>query len=148
MCIRDSIGTVASPALRDWILDYRRIGGDCGDWARLAQGTSEVNDASLGTFDPTLLLNGLYELKLKARDRFGGLSETVAPVTVHGDMKVGEFTFSTQDLSIQLPGLSLELTRTYHSTKKCADDFGHGWDLDINAVRLFKNAKLGDCLLY
>jgi hypothetical protein len=65
------IGSVSSPALRDWTLEYRRLGDECGVWLRLAQGSSDVANASLGTFDPTLLLNGHYELKLSARDRFG-----------------------------------------------------------------------------
>ena len=141
------VGTVDGPRLAGYVLDYRKLDG-CGEWVPFASGFTPVLNGALGTFDPTQLLNGLYQIRLNAREANGGVVTAVQDVVVHGDMKVGEFTFSTQDLSIQLPGMSLEVTRTYHSTKKCADDFGPGWDLDINAVRLFKNARLGDGWFY
>jgi RHS repeat-associated protein len=137
------MGTVESPSLRDYRLEYRQVGATCDDWVTFATGSASASNTTLATFDPTQLLNGIYELRLVAREALKTTYSANTTVVVDGDMKVGEFTFSTQDLSIQLPGLSLDISRTYHSTKKCADDFGPGWDLDINAVRLFKNAKLG-----
>src|SRR5207302_10384407 len=54
-------GTVQCPNLHDFRLDYRRSGGDCPEWVTFATGNAQVTAGALGTFDPTVLLNGLYE---------------------------------------------------------------------------------------
>jgi RHS repeat-associated protein len=142
------VGTVDSTALRKWTLEYRRLGDECGVWVVFASGTAVVENDALATLDPTLLLNGIYEIRLRAFDRFGGATETVTTVSVDGDMKVGEFTFTSSDVTIDLPGLSLDVRRTYRTAKRCADDFGPGWSLDVAAVKLVKTSTMGDGWLY
>ena len=105
--------------------------GGRGGPPTLATGTTPVADAPLGSFDPTLLLNGLYELELTATDFQGQqVSDSIA-VTVEGQMKIGHFTLSFVDLAIPVSGLDIEIVRTYQSRDKQQRDFGVGWSLDI-----------------
>jgi hypothetical protein len=82
---------------------------------------------ALATFDPTLLINGHYELRLSARDRFGAVSTITGNVAVEGDMKIGHFTVAFQDLQVPLAGIPLTVTRTYDGREQCPGDFGYGW---------------------
>ena len=52
-------GTVSGEALAAWALSFRAEGETT--WTPLASGTTSVESGPLGTFDPTLLLNGPYE---------------------------------------------------------------------------------------
>jgi hypothetical protein len=80
-------GTVQSVILQNWTLQYRLKPSEEEifnsqfsifnlQWTTLATGSTEATAAPLATFDPTLLLNGLYELQLTATDLVG---RTTAP---------------------------------------------------------------------
>jgi hypothetical protein len=163
-------GTVTSVVLQSWILQYRlKPVGDAGEsplpgaageaaaeegafsgqgerepWITLATANATVTAGPLGTFDPTLLLNGIYELRLSATDIVGRTS-IADPVTliVDRNMKVGHFTLSFNDLTIPVAGIPIQVTRTYDSRDKRAGDFGVGWTLDLKNIRLQKNRHLG-----
>ena len=60
------IGSVASPALASWTLEFRMQSEP--SFRPLATGTTPVTNASLGTLDPTLLLNGIGLIQLRATD--------------------------------------------------------------------------------
>ncbi len=141
-------GTVSSSILQGWSLQYRlKPGGDdlsTEGWAVLTTGTVAIADAPVGTFDPTLLLNGIYELKLAAADLAGRHVET-EPITlvVDRNMKVGNFTLSFNDLTIPVAGIPIQVIRTYDSRDKRQGDFGIGWTLQINDIRLQKNRHQG-----
>ena len=62
----DVIGTVQSPDLLSWKLEARQEGTE--DFTRIASNNVEVVGGVLGQFDPTLLMNGLYEIRLTATD--------------------------------------------------------------------------------
>jgi hypothetical protein len=59
-------GTVDSDRLESWTLTAQPVGD--GPPVTLGTGTAPVANATLASFDPTLLLNGLYELELTATD--------------------------------------------------------------------------------
>jgi RHS repeat-associated protein len=62
-----------------------------------------------------------------------------------GWLKIGHFTISFNDLAVPVPGLPLQITRTYDSRAAAAGiqgDFGIGWTMDIRNVRLQKNRSL------
>jgi hypothetical protein len=121
-------GTVAGQQLEGWTLAYREAGQ--GEWTEVAAGSAPVASGKLGDFDPTLLRNGLYELRLQATG--GGQEvEEVRAVAVEGQMKIGHFTLSFLDLAVPLSGLDIEVIRTYDSRDVRLGDFGHGWALDI-----------------
>ncbi len=122
-------GTVDSDRLASWTLSYRAIGE--GEAVLLATGNAPVSGASFATFDPTLLLNGLYELELTATDVQGQqVTESIA-VAVEGRRKIGNFTLSFVDLEIPLAGLDIKVLRTYDSRDKVPRAFGVGWTLEI-----------------
>ena len=132
-------GTVDSDRLESWTLTAQPKGD--GPPVILATGTTPVADAPLGTFDPTLLLNGLYELELTATDFQGQqVSDSIA-VTVEGQMKIGHFSLSFVDLAIPVSGLDIEIVRTYQSRDKQQRDFGAGWSLDIRQGS-YRNSRM------
>jgi RHS repeat-associated protein len=128
--IIDVVGSVRSTLLDTWTLSYRPSGEEAA-YIDLASANVPVESAPLGTFDPTLLLNGMYDLKLEAVDFQGQVAETTIPVAVDGQRKVGIFTLSFSDLRLPLSGIDIEITRTYDSRDKNPHDFGVGWTLDI-----------------
>ncbi|MCP3912451.1 MAG: hypothetical protein GY713_16020, partial [Actinomycetia bacterium] len=135
-------GTVDSDRLESWSLSSRPIGD--GAPVTLATGTVPVTGAALASFDPTLLLNGLYELELTATDFQGQqVTERVA-VSVEGQMKIGHFTLTFVDLAIPVSGLDIEIVRTYDSRDKQPRDFGVGWRLDVRQGSYVNNRPPGD----
>jgi len=136
-------GTVESQLLESWSLAYRFAGET--EWSELATGNVPVADGPLATLDPTLLLNGLYELRLRAVDFAGAVVEETTAVVVDGQMKIGHFTLSFVDLAIPLSGLDVEIVRTYDSRQRQMEgDFGHGWTLDVRQGSYRNNRPPGD----
>ncbi len=140
-------GTVASDLLESWQLRYRGIGE--ADWVELANGNYPVQ-GKLGDFDPTLLLNGMYELELVATDLQGQQVTDSIALVVEGNMKIGHFTLSFVDLAIPLSGLDIQVVRTYDSRQRhlqgdfAGNDFGPGWSLDIRQGSYRNNRPPGD----
>ena len=135
------IGTVASEALQRWTLEYRAAGG--GSWTSLGSGTEPVTGATLGSLDPTLLLNGLYELRLSATDMVGPCHGHRVPWSCKENQKVGQFSVSFVDLEVPVSGLPIRVTRTYDSRDKGKGDFGYGWRLDLSDLRVRQSGTLG-----
>jgi len=150
-------GVVAVPSLTNWALEYRLKVAD-GDpvetWTQFATGTGFVGapaagstaaiPGALGTFDPTRLINGIYEIRLRATDT--SLTTRIAgPITlvVEGNMKVGAFTLAFEDLKLPVAGVPISVTRTYDSRDNRVGDFGPGWRIAVNNVRVQKNRHLG-----
>ena len=72
---------VAVPSLTGWALEYRlkvADGAPVEPWTQFASGSNLVGSPAfgataafagpLGTFDPTRLINGIYEIQLRATD--------------------------------------------------------------------------------
>ena len=142
------IGTASSSILQSYLLRYRlKTVDDTGSWTTLANGSTSVLSNTMAVFDPTLLLNGIYELQLTATDLLGRTSLSEPQTLIFDrDLKIGHFTIAFDDVVIPLPGLPLQVTRTYDSRAAAAGiqgDFGIGWTMDIRNVRLQKNRPLG-----
>jgi len=133
-------GTVLDASLAEWRLEVGLKGEDC--FTTIATGNSEVVAETLGTLDPTLLTNGLYELRLSGTDTAGRILTDVVNIVVEGGFKVGRFTIGFRDLDWPLKGLPAQVNRIYDSTRKCPGDFGIGWDLAD--VRVQISAQLGE----
>ena len=127
-----------------WTLQYRLGGRDdvTTEFTTLASGTGAMNNGVLGTFDPTLLLNGMYTVQLIVSTS-GGVATASVAVAVDGRMKVGNFTLAFTDLNVAVGGLPLQLIRTYDSRVKTVGDFGFGWNLSIENVRIEKAGETG-----
>jgi RHS repeat-associated protein len=136
------VGSVSAGS--NWRLEHAHgDGGGAANWTTLASGAAPVTNGLLGVFDPTLLLNGTYTLRLVASDAAGQTTETSVALVVNGEQKIGNFSISFSDLAVPVAGLPIEVTRTYDSRDKSRGDFGVGWTLGIKNVRVEKSGVLG-----
>jgi len=136
------IGSVSGGA---WRLEYGLNSPSPGQvWTTFASGTAAVSNGLLGVFDPTLLLNGSYTVRLVATDAHGQTSVSAFSAVVTGDLKVGVFTLSFTDLAVPVAGIPITISRTYDSRDKRTGDFGAGWTLGMKNVRVEKSAPLGN----
>jgi len=128
-----------------WVLEYS-LGSDDNPnnrfWTQIASGNGPTS-GTLGTLDPTMMLNGLFDLRLSATDQYGQTSRTKVSVIVEKNLKVGNFTVSFTDLSIPVAGVPMEVTRTYDSRDKRVGDFGFGWTLGLRNIRVEKSGVIG-----
>ena len=151
-------GIVGSAALQSWTVEYRLKAADGvpgESWITAATGTASVGTPAsggnpaipgvLGTFDPTRLINGIYELQLRVTETTGAITTVgPVPVLVEGNMKIGAFSVAFEDLKVPVAGIPLTITRMYDSRDVRAGDFGPGWRLAINNIRVQKNRHLGN----
>ena len=128
-----------------WTLEYS-LGSDDNPnnrvWTTFASGNGATS-GTLGTLDPTMMLNGLFDIRLSATDQYGQISRTKVSVIVEKNLKIGNFTVSFTDLSIPVAGVPMEVTRTYDSRDKRVGDFGFGWTLGLRNIRVEKAGVLG-----
>lgn len=120
--------------------------GETGDFIVFDAGYEPVGGvntpATLGTFDTTMLPNGIYDIRLKAFDLAGSDSVDIVTVAVVGNQKVGNFTMSFTDLAIPIGGIPITVTRTYDSRDKFQRDFGYGWKLELSSLQLQESFPL------
>ena len=125
----DVIGTADDPDLDYYTLEVAPLGGS---FVEVARGTTSVVDGVLGQFDPSVLENDQYRLRLTAVDTGGNDAVFETIINVTGSLKIGNFSLSFTDLSIPVAGIPITVTRTYDSfTSTRQDDFGFGWRMEI-----------------
>jgi RHS repeat-associated protein len=141
----DFRGSVEMASLKSWRLEYQLQASPCTEWVIFATGTGEVHDNVIGTLDPTLLLNGTYSVRLVVTDLANVTTwRDTRTFFIDGNMKVGQFTATFKDLELPLSGVPITVTRTYDSRNKCPGDFGYGWTLDVDSLRLESTEQMGD----
>ncbi len=118
--------TVNTSSEVSWTLALRPEGE--GQWIEFAAGDGPNVDAEL---DPTLLLNGIYEVRLEVFDVFGQSTSADGNVIVDGAMKPGVVTLTYPDMIVPMAGLPITVIRTYDSRDKGQGDFGVGWRLEL-----------------
>jgi len=138
----DIIGTVSDTNLFEYTLAYAPAGTN--SFTVFARGNRPVTAGVLGRLDPTLMRNGVYDIILTAVDANGNTTSYSTRYRVTGDLKVGNFTVSFTDLSIPVSGIPVTVTRTYDSRNKTSGDFGFGWTIDIQSVKIEENAVPGE----
>lgn len=137
-------GRVSGGPLASWELLVRESNAPNAPVTRLASGAGPFDERELATFDPTLMMNGLYTIALQATDPSGKFVFDSVSVRVDGDMKVGHFSLTFEDVSIPLAGIPIGVTRTYDTRRKDEQlDFGNGWSVDYQNVRVTESARLG-----
>jgi RHS repeat-associated protein len=112
-----------------------------------AQGRHEgrVENGNLGTLDLTMVQNGSYTLTLLVSSGPDSVSAEV-PFALSAKLKIGQFTFSQQDMVIPAGGQPITVTRNYDSlraqtndqrpgTDDCRD-FGPGWVWSMKDVEM------------
>ncbi len=137
----DVIGTASDASFLKYELSYAPAGETT--FTKIGGGASPVTNGVLGKLDPTLLLNDLYDLKLTVYDRANNATEVVVTVQVTRDKKIGIFTLTYEDVNVAVSGIPISVTRTYDSRDKGTGDFGVGWRLGVNTLRLRPNREQG-----
>ncbi len=135
------VGSVGDANLVEWRLEYAPAGTTT--FTLLGQGDAPVVNGVLGTLDPTLLLNGIYTIRLTATDIANTTSTREVSVVVKENQKIGHFSVSFVDLEVPVAGLPIRVTRTYDSRDKRRGDFGVGWRLELSNVRLGQSTTPG-----
>ncbi|MBX3423652.1 MAG: VCBS repeat-containing protein [Pirellulaceae bacterium] len=131
----DVIGTAISPDFERYTLSYRRI--DQTQYSLIHEGTTQVSAAALGKWDTTLLENDNYVLKLEVMDTFGSFAAVEVEVSVTGNLKLGNFRLSFEDLTIPVAGIPITIARSYDTLRADRDgDFGYGWRLEYRNTDL------------
>jgi RHS repeat-associated protein len=128
------VGTASDANFLKYVLEIAPF--ETGTFSTLAVGTTPVTDGTLATLDPTTLVNDLYVLRLTVIDRADNRSQTEITVQLNRDKKVGNFTLAFQDLNVPMAGIPISVVRSYDSRDKSLGDFGIGWRLDVQSLRL------------
>jgi fibro-slime domain-containing protein/RHS repeat-associated protein len=91
----------------------------------------------LGRFDPTMLADGSYVLRLTVTGANGHTATDERVVNVAGRLKLGNLHLSSTDLTIPLAGIPITITRTYDTLNANRQgDFGYGWTLTEDDFQL------------
>ncbi|MBR6402543.1 MAG: hypothetical protein IKS48_04090, partial [Eubacterium sp.] len=139
----DIVGTASSDTGKiEYTLGYRPEGK--GDFIEFAKGDKNVNSSTLGKFDPTLLANGRYQIRLTAKDDKGNTKKLTRVVNVEGALKVGNYHIGFTDITANLAGTTVNVNRIYDSSVKESGDFGYGWSMSVQGLKIFENASLAD----
>jgi RHS repeat-associated protein len=104
----------------------------------LRQGFDAVGGETLANFDPTLLANDSYTIRVAGNDSTTGTRIACGiMVTVHGENKPGRVTLSTVDFTIPVAGIPITVGRSYDSLERNINsDFGYGWSLVVGNPRV------------
>src|SRR5262249_17299027 len=131
--LTDIVGTVTDANLKSYRVEYARpdqvdldnLAADDPDWVLLAAGTTAGTAGKLARFDPALLANDAYVIRLIAEDTGGNVNSTGVIVSVEGEAKLGRLNLSFTDLTVPLAGFPIEVTRVYDSfAARDSGDFG------------------------
>lgn len=97
---------------------------------------STIDDKSIGLFDPTILANGDYLIRVIATDAAFNQSTANTQITVAGRLKLGNFTTNFVDLSLPSTAMPIEIQRRYDTLNaNKIGDFGYGWNLEVKTVK-------------
>ncbi|WP_253155892.1 RHS repeat-associated core domain-containing protein [Stieleria tagensis] len=97
--------------------------------AREESGPIDVVSSLIGIFDPTLLKNNQYDMRLTASDLAGNQAEQTIRVALDGMAKVGVNNHPIVDLTIPVAGGPAITIQRQHSQLNAdeSSDFGNGW---------------------
>ena len=139
--LTDIVGTVTDPNLEFYRIEYAVAGSD--QWVTLHEGTTEIVDGLLGTFDPTLVQNDIYDVRVVAQDVNGQIWMESLQLSVEGNAKLGNFRLEFTDLTIPLAGIPITIGRVYDTLDASqSGDFGFGWQLATAEPRIRETVRI------
>jgi RHS repeat-associated protein len=139
--ITDITGTVKGTLLQDYTLEVFPVGSDTAVYSKA--GTEAIEDGTLGTIDPTLLMNGYYKVVLTGNTEDAYIVDEIV-VLVTGQAKIGNYSMTFLDMTLPVSGLPVEVYRTYDSRQRTQlGDFGYGWDMTIGGPKISVSNPLG-----
>ena len=97
-----------------------------------------VNNAALGELDFTMLKNDVYILQLTVKSSGNAQQPTAeAMFALNSELKIGQMSFSQQDLVIPVNGQPISVIRTYNSMNtNYTGDFGPGWTYSLKDMEV------------
>lgn len=138
--LADVVATIEDENLLEYRVDFAlaadvdlvNLAADDADYTLLASGTENVTNEIVATFDPTLLTNDAYVIRVLAVDVNGRIQTRGTIVNVVGDAKLGNFRLDFTDLSIPLAGIPIQINRSYDTLNANEQrDGGFGWDIGL-----------------
>jgi RHS repeat-associated protein len=136
------LGQVSGDGIARWTLSL--LDKSTNSMTPIAEGHAAAGPGMLGTLDPTLLSNGYYAVVLQAWDASGNVASDSRTVLIDGQMKLGHFSITFEDVSIPMGGMPLTMTRTYDTRRRNERlDFGYGWSVDYQNLRITESRPAG-----
>jgi len=136
-------GTASDANLVQYTLELGVAGS--GEFTTFDTDTVSVTNGQLGIFDPTVLSNDIYTIRLTAVDVAGNEASDETNVLVTGSNKPGIFRITFVDLDVPVSGIPITVERTYDSRERSASgDFGFGWSLGVKSGKYTNNRRPGD----
>ncbi|MCA9127050.1 MAG: putative Ig domain-containing protein [Planctomycetales bacterium] len=139
--LTDIVGSVTDDNLQFYRVDYGRADlVDINkpteadpDYKQLVRKNAAAVDEVLATFDPTMLHNDDYVIRILAQDLSGNVSAKTLTLGMDGQLKLGQFELDFTDLTIPVAGIPITVTRSY-DTRDAGEvgDFGYGWTLSVS----------------
>ncbi len=157
--LTDVVGTVTDRNLAFYELQYALANSD--QWITFARrefqldATSDgVRNAALGVFDPTLLANDAYQLRVIAQDVNGAESTAYVELSVESQAKIGNYHYDAvqkgctecrtgfSDLEVNVAGIPISIQRSYDTLDaNFVGDFGYGWRMSITNPRIRESVR-------
>lgn len=116
-----------------------------GQFVTFVTGSSSVVGGQLGRLAPGSFAPGVYDLRVCARDTWGN-SACSANVRIELDAvkrAPGLVSFAFLDGFVDVVGLPISVRRVYDGASKTVGDFGVGWRLDTDSVKLETTREMG-----
>lgn len=151
--LTDILGTASDANPLSYRLEYARADlvdvndptADDSDWQLIVASTNSVVNDALGAFDPTLLLNDNYVIRVIAEDTSGNLSARTVALSLDGNLKLGPLSTAVTDLAIPLAGIPITVVRTYDTREATVEgDFGFGWKLAVQDATIRESVPVSD----
>jgi RHS repeat-associated protein len=136
-----SIAPPSGQTITSWSVSYQ--GHTAGSPLVTLNSGLGTPPATLATFDPTQLPNDTYNITVSATASGGGRQSTTSTVAVLGNLKLGRYVTTYQDLSVPVNGFQMQVRRVYDSIDKRMGDFGVGWHVEVANFRVSTNRELG-----
>jgi RHS repeat-associated protein len=149
--LTDIVGSITDDNLQFYRIDYGRADlvdvnlpdENDPDYKTLTASNANAVDKVLATFDPTLLINDDYVIRILAKDLTGNVSAKTISLSLDGQLKLGEFNLDFTDLSIPVAGIPITVTRSYDTRNANEQrDFGYGWTLSVSDPQIRETIPL------
>jgi len=141
--ITASVTPPAGQTITSWSVTYQALDPEAPVTIASGTGAPPAPPTPLATFDPTLLANDTYAVTVYATASGGGTQSATTTLAVSGNLKLGRFTTTYQDLSVPVNGFQMQVRRSYDSYDKRTGDFGVGWRVSVGNFRTSANRQLG-----
>ncbi|MCP3852902.1 MAG: hypothetical protein GY694_22140, partial [Gammaproteobacteria bacterium] len=116
-----TIGQVTPPGI-ETITSWRVLAYEAGEppagAETVATGTGDPSNTTLGSFDPTTRPNGIWVLRVEVTDSTAGVSWRETTVVVDGNLKLGRYAVTYQDVDVPIAGIPLRVLRTYDTVDR------------------------------